>query len=120
MGFFERNTSVFPATIGIAPAEMGVVVVGGQVVLPGFYPFVFACSGICAVVHLAGVPYCFFALVVGFFVADEMFGTDEADVETLFIAFGARVLFVGGADNEPGGPAGSLGFFAVAASAGLG
>ena len=70
--------------------------------------------------HLAAMPYCVVAFVVGFFVTDEMFGPDEADVEALGVAFCAGVFFVGGADDEAGGPAGSFGFFGRGAFAGFG
>ena len=40
-GFFEGNTSIFPGRVRIAPAEVGVVVMRGQVVVTGFYSFVF-------------------------------------------------------------------------------
>ena len=104
MGFFERDAPVFPACVGIAPAEVGVVVVRGHVVAAGFYPFGFAFF-VYAVGDLAFVPNCLFALVVGFFVADEMLGTDESHVMPLLVAFGTRMLFVGGADDEPSRPA---------------
>lgn len=101
MRFFERDASVFPACGGVAPAEVGVVVVRGQVVVAGFYLFMFPCF-VYAVVDAAGVPYCIVALVVGFLVADEMLGTDEAHVMSLLVAFGTGMFFVGGADNKPG------------------
>ena len=90
---------------------MRVVVMRRQIVAAGFNLFTFLRFWIYAVGHFAGVPYCVFALVVGFFVADEMFGADEADVVALGVAFGAGVFFVGGADDEAGGPAGAFGFF---------
>lgn len=98
--------------VRIPPAEMRVVVMRCQIVAAGFNLFAFVVVfGIYTVGHFAFVPYCFVALMVGFFVADEMFGADEADVVALGIAFGTGVFFVGGADDEAGGPAGAFGFF---------
>ena len=119
MGFFKGNTSIFPRLVRIAPAEMRVVVMWGHVVAAGFYLFAFLCFGIYAVVHFTGPPNCVFAFVVGFFVADEMFGADEADVVALGVAFCAGVFFVGGADDEAGGPAGSFGLSGGRAFAGF-
>ena len=97
--------------VGITPAEMRVVVMRCQVVAAGFDLFLFLRLWVDAAGHFAGVPYRLLALVVGFFVADEVFGADEADVEALGVAFGAGVLFVGGTDDEARGPAGAFGFF---------
>ena len=105
VGFLEGDASVFPAFVGVAPAEMGVVVMWGHVVAAGFYLFLFVCFGVYAVVDEAFVEYSVFAFVVGFFVADEVFRADEADVLALCVAFGARVFFVGGADDKASRPA---------------
>ena len=90
---------------------MRIIVMRCQIVAAGFDLSTVLRFGIYAVVHFAGPECGFFAFVVGFFVADEMFGADEADVEALGVAFGAGVFFVGGADDEAGGPAGTFGFF---------
>ena len=119
VGFFEGDAAIFAGLVGIAPAEVRVDVVWGQVVAAGFYLFLFA-AGINAVVHAAGVPNCLVALVVRFFVADEVFRADEADVEALRVAFGAGVFFIGGADDEAGRPAGSFGLFGGVTFAGFG
>ena len=111
MTLLERNAAILSARVGITPAEMRVVVMRCHVVAAGFDLFLFLRFWVYAVGHFAGVPYRLVALVVGFFVADEMFGADEADVEALGVAFGAGVFFVGGADDEAGGPAGAFGFF---------
>lgn len=84
---------------------MRVIIMRGQIIAAGFNPSLFSRLGINAVVYFAAVPCGVVAFMVGFFVADEMFGTDEADVEALGVAFCAGVFFVGGADDEAGGPA---------------